>query len=110
MKQNRIFLIIALVLTICFFSGCKKNNIEACEHNFSDATCTSPSTCTKCGETRGTALGHDWLDATYESPKTCQRCGVTEGDPVGEHTHVFKKATCTKPKICRICSLKKEVL
>ena len=104
MKQNRIFLIIALVLTICFFSGCKKNNIEACEHNFSDATCTSPSTCTKCGETRGTALGHDWLDATYESPKTCQRCGATEGDPVGEHTHIFKKATCTKPKICRICS------
>ncbi len=104
MKQNRIFLIIALVLTICFFSGCKKNNIEACEHNFSDATCTSPSTCTKCGETRGTALGHDWLDATYESPKTCKRCGATEGDPVGEHTHVFKKATCTKPKICRICS------
>ena len=99
MKQNRIFLIIALVLTICFFSGCKKNNIEACEHNFSNATCTSPSTCTKCGETRGTALGHDWLDATYERPKTCQRCGATEGEKLPTEK---PKKNCKKTSLISI--------
>ena len=34
---------------------------------------------------RGTAvaaLGHQWTDATYSSPKTCSRCGATEGKPL----------------------------
>lgn len=49
------------------------------KHVFSEATCTTASTC-DCGEVQGEALGHSWLDATYEAPKTCEICGLTEGE------------------------------
>lgn len=49
------------------------------QHNWIDATCTSPKTCSECGKTEGEALGHNWIDATYDAPKTCSRCGKTEG-------------------------------
>lgn len=103
MKKYRIYLAILMMFTVFFSFSCKNSN-KVCEHTFSEATCSTPATCTKCGSTKGSALGHDFLDATYKDPKICTRCGTTEGDPVGEHTHVFKKATCTSPKICRICS------
>lgn len=55
-----------------------------CPHDeWSDATCTEPKTCVKCGKTEGEALGHDWKDATCTEPKTCQRCGETEGEALG---------------------------
>ncbi len=55
-------------------------------HNWKDATCTSPRTCTKCGATEGDALGHEWQDATYSKPKTCSRCGATSGQPLSSTT------------------------
>ncbi|MBE6786728.1 MAG: leucine-rich repeat domain-containing protein [Ruminococcaceae bacterium] len=33
-------------------------NYSSCMHNWTNATCTAPKTCTLCGETQGTALGH----------------------------------------------------
>lgn len=44
---------------------------QACKHSFSNATCTEPSVCTKCGITNSVALGHD-----FQNQKTCSRCGV----------------------------------
>ncbi|MBR4462461.1 MAG: Ig-like domain-containing protein, partial [Erysipelotrichaceae bacterium] len=32
----------------------------ACDHEWTDATCTEAKTCSKCGETEGDPLGHDW--------------------------------------------------
>ena len=52
-------------------------------HTFNDATCTTPKTCSECGETRGSALGHIWRDATCTVPKTCSRCGTTDGEALG---------------------------
>ncbi len=45
--------------------------ITACshEHEYSEATCTEPKTCTICGETEGEALGHT-VDIGI-----CSRCG-----------------------------------
>ena len=40
-----------------------------CSHAYSYATCTSPQKCSKCGATKGTALGHT------TSTGTCTRCG-----------------------------------
>lgn len=32
----------------------------SCRHERTDATCTEPKVCSKCGETEGDALGHSW--------------------------------------------------
>ncbi|MCM1047208.1 MAG: hypothetical protein NC433_02135 [Clostridiales bacterium] len=50
-----------------------------CGHEWAEATCTEPKTCSKCGETEGQALGHTWMEATFAAPKTCSVCGETEG-------------------------------
>lgn len=49
-------------------------------HDWKDATCTTPKTCKVCDAVSGTALGHKWKAATYSSPKTCITCGETSGD------------------------------
>ena len=43
--------------------------IWECNHQWKDATCTAPKTCTVCGETEGEALGH-----SYEN-NVCTVCG-----------------------------------
>ena len=43
--------------------------ISALGHAWSAATCTSPETCSACGETKGTKLGHT------TSNGVCKRCG-----------------------------------
>lgn len=52
-------------------------------HSWQNATCSTPQTCTTCGETTGQATGHQWLDATYDHPRTCSACGETEGSTLG---------------------------
>lgn len=95
-------------------------------HDYSEATCTKPQTCTRCGETKGEPLGHDFSEATClegavcsrcgakgtealshnytpatcTEPRTCSRCGATEGEALG---HDFAEATCTKPSTCTRC-------
>ena len=73
------------------------NVVETCNHEFIEATCETPKTCTKCGETEGVALGHIWKEATSQTPKTCTRCGVTEGDPLPEVESI--EANYTKEEI-----------
>ena len=69
-------------------------------HDWAEADCTHPRTCTRHGETEGDPLGHDWKEAICTAPRTCSRCGATEGDPLG---HDWKEATCTEPKTCVRC-------
>ena len=72
-----------------------------CSHNWSDATCTAPKTCSKCGETEGEALGHTWVDATCKVAKTCSVCAETDGEALG---HTWVDATCETPKTCSVCA------
>lgn len=81
-------LVIAVVLVLCF----------VCFHSWQGATCESPTTCKKCGETRGEPLGHEWVEATCVEVKTCTRCGKTAGDPLGHSVtnwDVMKEASCS---------------
>ena len=71
-------------------------------HSFSEATCTTPKTCSVCSVTEGNALGHSWSDATCTTPKTCSVCSVTEGNALG---HSWSDATCAAPKTCDLCSI-----
>ena len=85
---------IVLISVMVCLSGC------CLRHEWQDATCTSPRTCIKCGETEGEALGHEWQDATCTSPQICIKCGETEGEALG---HEWQDATCTSPQICIKC-------
>lgn len=67
--KRTIFLFIIVIL---LFTGC------AHKHEFSEATCTEPKTCIKCGETEGEALGH-----TTEIGK-CDRCEEVFGKDILE--------------------------
>ena len=52
--------------------------ITECQHEWVDATCVAPKTCSTCNETEGEALGHnEIIDAKVEP--TCTKDGKTEG-------------------------------
>lgn len=93
MKKVVIILLISMLLSL---AGC-----GSCEHVFVPATCSSPATCSKCGETQGEPIGHDWVDATCTQPKTCLQCGITTGEKLGHKAN--QDATCTTDSICTVC-------
>lgn len=84
--------------TIC--SDCGETKGEPLGHDWISATCTEPKKCSRCLITDGVALGHKWEDATCISPKTCSQCGATEGKALG---HSWIEATCTESKKCSVC-------
>ena len=71
-----------------------------CIHDWQDATCDAPRTCSICGRTEGEKLEHDWQDATCEDPETCALCGKTRGKANG---HNWEEATCTSAERCTRC-------
>ena len=67
-------------------------------HDWTEANCIEPETCSICHATRGEALGHDWSPATYTKPRTCSRCRKTEGSELGyewSEWTIEKESTCT---------------
>ena len=65
-----------------------------CGHEWVDANCTTPKTCSVCGLTEGRELKHRWTAATCTSPQTCSVCQETEGtaDP---DAHNYVDGICT---------------
>ena len=73
--------------------------VPALGHDWKNATCTMPKTCSVCNETEGNELGHDMAVATCTVASTCKRgCGYTVGEPLG---HDMAVATCTLPSTCK---------
>lgn len=70
------------------------------DHEWQEATCTTPKTCSVCGDTEGDPLCHHWTEATCIAPKTCSVCGEAVGGP---SKHDWIKATCEVPKTCSVC-------
>ena len=97
--------------------GCQHTYENACDsmcnvceeereitHNFSNADCDTPKTCSICGQTEGVALGHEWTtpDGDYcEAQSTCSVCGATDGVNV-EHS-VVDDGDCTTEAVCGLC-------
>ena len=112
--MKRLITLISLLLIACaLFASCvetqpdnkstKKTSTSSkeCSHQWKDATCAKPKTCTKCGDTVGSKLTtHSWLEATCERPSICSVCNKTFGSAL---EHNWQNATCTTPKICSLC-------
>ena len=97
MKRNLFILALALALVLALaLTGCQKS----CEHQWKDADCVNPKTCTLCDAKTGGPLGHTWKAATCNAAKTCETCGEVDGNPLG---HSWVAATCEDPKTCSGC-------
>ena len=83
-------------------SKCGKTEGAVSPHTWNAATCTTLKTCSVCATTEGKYLPHNWLEATCAAPKTCSICNVTQGDTL---PHTWVEATCTIPKTCSVCSV-----
>lgn len=91
MRVRNLFIIL---LSAILLSGC------CLKHNYTEATCEKPQTCTKCGEEQGITLEHNFTEATCNQPKTCVVCGKEEGTPL---EHEWLDATYESPMICSLC-------
>lgn len=100
MKKLHLFLILSVFL-LCACSS-KQQLPEVCAHQWVEANCENPRTCTLCRLTEGTALGHQWTEADCITPKTCSRCDAAEGALAD---HIWLDATCVAPKTCQVCAI-----
>ena len=64
-----------------------------------EATCTTPQTCTVCGETMKPALGHTTDGPSCTESQNCKVCGVAT-TPTG---HQPSEVSCTEAQICTEC-------
>ncbi len=93
--KKRTYLMVLAVIMLFILSAC------VCEHQWKDADCLAPKTCSQCEETEGEPLGHDWLPAECTLPERCSRCEETMGDALG---HTWVEADCVTPKTCSVCA------
>ncbi|WP_166079137.1 Ltp family lipoprotein [Xiamenia xianingshaonis] len=71
-----------------------------CFHDWAEAACETPETCTICNRIQGESLGHDIVAATCTTAETCTRCGEVFKPELGHDT---KDATCLDSEICMRC-------
>ena len=66
---------------------CDECDVSLCvEHNWVDATCTAPKTCSACHTTEGEALGHEYKSVVTDP--TCTNGGYTTHTCIrGDHTY-----------------------
>lgn len=101
-KLNKAFAIVLCVGMVLSLSAC------GCKHEWVEATCTEPKTCSKCGETEGEALGHSWGDWEIEMEatvtesgtkvRTCSRCGATRTESYETETFYADGHLLLSPK------------
>lgn len=60
--MRKVIILGTVMLTMCVsLTGCH------IKHEWVEATCTEPKTCSVCGEKEGEALGHTWVDANIRN-------------------------------------------
>lgn len=79
----------------------KENSSEDSSDDGSTGT-TQPSSdeSTGTGTTQPSTCNHNWKNATCTTPKICEKCNLTEGEANG---HWWYEATCTDARICTVC-------
>ena len=92
--KHKLQLILLMGFVMMTLTGCHIT------HEWQEATCTTPRTCAKGGETEGEPLGHTWIEATCTEPKTCSVCKKTEGEALG---HTMTEANYQQAAVCQVC-------
>ena len=113
MKKVILLILVSILLLFAFTSCAKITNLKnkifrkACEHEWTDATCTSAKTCKLCGEQEGALGPHRTVDATCTTPQMCSVCGFTSEYWEAARGHEWAEASCFKgvAKTCRVCQL-----
>ena len=101
MKTKIITLLLSTALLLSSLTACAEEVFHF--HSWESATCTSPMTC-KCGETYGDAKGHNYTAATCTEASKCTRCGKTSGSALG-HMTAGSSNLCTNDQICSRCGV-----
>lgn len=117
MKQRPLY-VAAVLLFFLVLTGCE------CQHEWEEANCTKPKTCVKCGETEGEPLEHQISEWTEQTPSTCTEPGLQTGTcamcgqtvekelPLADHIpgewQVKTEPTSSSPgirvKTCTVCA------
>lgn len=101
-----------LIISVLFFATISSSLTSClCKHEWNDATCTTPKTCSLCNETEGEPLGHEFEEATCILPEVCSICNAENGEALG-HTIIVDAAvepTCTENGLtegshCEVCN------
>ena len=91
MKKVAMCMVLIVLLSV-MITGCGHT------HEWVEANCETPKTCSSCGETEGEALGHtqgDWeivTEASYSEPGLKQVCCSVCGTKLDEES--FEKSVC----------------
>ena len=88
-KNLVLFSVILAVLALCSCSLLFEDPLDiSCEHQWAKASCSTPATCTLCGETQGSVRSHSYI-TNIVSPTctdggytlyTCKYCAYTDKD------------------------------
>ena len=91
----------------------KTEDIPASGHQWEDATCTAPKTCSVCKITEGEAKGHTWDEGAVTTAATCTSTGVktftcsvckeTKTEDIPASGHTGGRATCKEKAKCETC-------
>ena len=92
--------ILALTLTLIMAFGLVA--CGECSHEWTEASCTEASVCTKCSEVNGEPLGHNWNEASCSAPETCSNCGETKGELL---PHSYGAWNVNDPDMTRSCTV-----
>ena len=96
-----------LLLTLCMVIGLSACNLfsvtSACNHQWVEATCTTPKTCSLCKATEGSALGHSGGNATCSQKGICSVCNEEYGD-IGVHMFTENVVKSEALKSAATCS------
>ncbi len=94
--------------TVCDHSYTEE--VAALEHDYAEATCDDPATCTLCGVTTGDALGHAYTVFVKTVPYTCteqgydiyecSRCDATDKQNYTDAAHKFGPVTQANNATC----------
>ena len=77
-----------------------KEEVDTHTHDWMEATCIAPMTCSICGVTKGDLGEHRYSNSTCTELATCSICGKTTG---GYADHFGNAGTCTQRQICLAC-------
>ncbi|MBR5451726.1 MAG: leucine-rich repeat protein [Clostridia bacterium] len=74
---------------------CSRKITPVADHNFKEATCTDPKTCSKCGKTEGKQLGHTYSGACDTKCNVCEKTRT----PLAAHSEYDNACDPT----CNVC-------